>query len=229
MLIKVCGMRDAGNIRAVEALEVDMIGHVFYPPSPRYVGMRPSCSGIQPDYSEETLRALAGETATERRASRVGVFVDEMPQRIVTRVYSYHLDCIQLHGHETPTLCRNLRRTISPDIRPNIRIIKAISVACAEDIDRWRQYRGAVDMLLFDTPTPSAGGSGRGWDWSLLARYDGDIPFLLSGGIGPGDAQRVRAFCHPQCVGIDLNSRFETEPGVKDVEKLAAFMAELKS
>ena len=79
-------------------------------------------------------------------------------------------------------------------------------------------------MLLFDTQCPGRGGSGEQFDWSVLDAYDGDIPFLLSGGIGPDDADRVRAFRHPMCVGIDLNSRFETEPGIKDVAQLATFI-----
>ena len=83
-------------------------------------------------------------------------------------------------------------------------------------------------MLLFDTKCKCVGGSGEQFDWSVLEGYDGDIPFLLSGGIGPDDVERVKAFKHPMCVGIDLNSKFEIEPAVKDVEKLRAFIGELR-
>lgn len=152
-----------------------------------------------------------------------------MPQNIVTRVYNYGLDYVQLHGDESRITCDNLRRTIDPDIRPGLRIIKAIPVADARDIDRWREYDGAVDMLLFDTRSDSVGGSGNRFDWTLLDRYDGDIPFLLGGGIGPDDVDRVRAFHHPQFVGIDLNSRFETQPGIKDIHLLRNFINAIRN
>ncbi len=121
----------------------------------------------------------------------------------------------------------NLKRTLIPDISPNVKIIKAISVSRREDIERWRPYRGHVDMLLFDTKCKSVGGSGEHFDWSVLDSYDGDIPFLLSGGIGPEDAERVKHFRHSQFAGIDLNSRFETSPGVKDINLLKEFLKKL--
>ena len=147
-----------------------------------------------------------------------------MPQNIVTRVYNYNLDYVQLHGNEQPVMLDNLRRTLDPDIHPGIKIIKAISIKSKDDIRRWRDYRGPADMLLFDTQCSGYGGSGERFDWNVLEDYDGDIPFLLSGGIGPDDAERVLTFHHPMCVGIDLNSRFETEPGIKDVARLKAFI-----
>ena len=150
-----------------------------------------------------------------------------MPQNIVTRVYNYKLDWVQLHGSESPVMIDNLKRTLIPDIKPDIKIIKAISVNTKEDVEKWRQYRGHVDMLLFDTKCKSVGGSGEHFDWSVLNSYDGDIPFLLSGGIGPDDAERVKAFHHPQFAGIDLNSRFETSPGVKDINLLKEFLKKL--
>jgi phosphoribosylanthranilate isomerase len=106
-------------------------------------------------------------------------------------------------------------------------MMKAISVSCKEDIEAWRDYADCVDYLLFDTKCPTAGGSGQQFDWQLLDAYDGDIPFLLSGGIGPGDAPRVKAFSHPRCIGIDLNSRFELQPGLKDVDALRSFINSL--
>ncbi len=93
---------------------------------------------------------------------------------------------------------------------------------------RWREYEGHADMLLFDTKCASVGGSGRKFDWSVLDAYDGDMPFLLSGGIGPDDADEVLAFRHPQCIGIDLNSKFEVSPAVKDVDKLKNFIEKIR-
>ena len=211
-------MRDADNIRDISALGVDMIGLIFYPPSPRYVQQFSSGAGIIPDYAPDM-----GKTPL-----RVGVFVDEMPQNIVTRVYNYKLDYIQLHGNEPRETLENLRATIDPDINPNIKIIKAISVSSAEDIKKYKEYVGAADLFLFDTKCKTVGGSGEQFDWQVLQAYDGDVPFLLSGGIGPDDAERVKNFHHPKCIGIDLNSKFEIEPALKDVEKLKQFLVKVK-
>ena len=211
-------MRDADNIRDISALEVDMIGLIFYPPSPRYVQQFSSGAGIIPDYAPDM-----GKTPL-----RVGVFVDDMPQNIVTRVYNYKLDYIQLHGNEPRETLENLRATIDPDIKPKIKIIKAISVSSAEDIKKYKEYVGAADLFLFDTKCKTVGGSGELFDWQVLQAYDGDVPFLLSGGIGPDDAERIKNFHHPKCIGIDLNSKFEIEPALKDVEKLKQFLVKVK-
>ena len=224
MVIKVCGMRDAQNIREVSQLGVDMIGMIFYPKSPRYVEMQSSHAGIIPDYAKEDI----GVSVSSKTPARVGVFVDDMVQNIVTRVVNYHLDYVQLHGNEPREMCENLRSTLDPDIRPGIKIIKAISVSDASDIQKYKEYVGAVDLFLFDTKCKTMGGSGQQFDWQVLEQYDGEVPFLLSGGIGPEDASCLHAFHHPKCIGIDLNSRFEIEPGVKDVEKLKGFLNEIQ-
>ena len=216
-------MRDARNIREVSQLGVDMIGMIFYPKSPRYVEMQSSHAGIIPDYAKEDINIKSSKSP-----ARVGVFVDDMVQNIVTRVVNYHLDYVQLHGNEPREMCENLRLTLDPDIRPGIKIIKAISVSDASDIQKYKEYVGAVDLFLFDTKCKTVGGSGQQFDWQVLEQYDGEIPFLLSGGIGPDDASRLHAFHHPKCIGIDLNSRFEIEPGVKDVEKLKGFLNEIQ-
>ena len=223
MVIKVCGMRDAQNIREVSQLGVDMIGMIFYPKSPRYVEMQSSHAGIIPDYVKEDINIKSAKSP-----ARVGVFVDDMVQNIVTRVVNYHLDYVQLHGNEPREMCENLRSTLDPDIRPGIKIIKAISVSDASDIQKYKEYVGAVDLFLFDTKCKTVGGSGQQFDWQVLEQYDGEVPFLLSGGIGLEDASRLHAFHHPKCIGIDLNSRFEIEPGVKDVEKLKGFLNEIQ-
>lgn len=211
-------MRDADNIRDISALGVDMIGLIFYPPSPRYVQQFSSGAGIIPDYAPDM-----GKTPL-----RVGVFVDDMPQNIVTRVYNYKLDYIQLHGNEPRETLENLRATIDPDIKPKVTIIKAISVSSAEDIKKYKEYVGAADLFLFDTECKTVGGSGEQFDWQVLQAYDGDVPFLLSGGIGPDDVERIKNFHHPKCIGIDLNSKFEIEPALKDVEKLKQFLVKVK-
>ena len=219
MIVKVCGMRDGENIRQVAELGVDWIGMIFWKDSPRNVMMIPSHAGIIPD------RASLSPLSQQSSPLRVGVFVDEMAQNIITRVVNFKLDLVQLHGNESPTLIRNLRRTLA-DIRP-VKFIKAISVACRKDIETYKDYADCVDYLLFDTKCPSVGGSGNQFDWSALDAYDGDQPFLLSGGIGPDDAERIKSIHHPLFMGIDLNSKFEVEPGIKDINKLKQFLERL--
>lgn len=232
MIIKVCGMRETENIRQVAALGVDMMGFIFWPESPRFVKMISAQAGIIPDYSEERLRKMRNKAqaseSSEKRPKRVGVFVDEMPQSIVTRVYNYELDFVQLHGNESAVMIENIKRTLIPDIAPDIKIIKALSIREKDDVKRWREYEGAADLLLFDTKCKTVGGSGEQFDWSVLDAYDGNIPFLLSGGIGPEDAERFLKFSHPQFAGIDLNSRFEISPALKDVEKLKSFIQTIR-
>jgi len=232
MIIKVCGLRDAENIRAISQLDIDMMGFIFWPQSPRYVQMISSRAGIIPDYSEERLKSckkISPESPAEiKKIKRVGVFVDDMPQNIITRVFNYNLDVVQLHGQESRIMIENLRRTIDPDIRPGIQVIKAISIEKEADFAACQDYEGVVDGFLFDTKCPSVGGSGTQFNWSMLKAYQGQTPFLLSGGIGPDDADAIKAIQHPQFAGIDLNSRFETSPGVKDVEMIQKFISKLR-
>ena len=228
MIIKVCGMREPENIRAVSALGIDMMGFIFWNGSPRFVQMISSQAGIIPDYSLERLNKGRGKveesTSIIEQPKRVGVFVDDMPQSIVTRVFNYGLDFVQLHGEESRVMIENLRRTLEPDIKADVKIIKALSIEKPEDVSRYKEYEGVVDMFLFDTKCKTVGGSGEQFDWNVLDQYDGETPFLLSGGIGPDDVERVKSFKHPQFAGIDLNSRFEIEPGLKDVEVLRQFI-----
>ena len=129
MIIKVCGMRDAENIRAVSELNIDLLGFDFRPESPRFVRMVSSLAGTIPDYSEEQVRQKKNlsESPSQplRQPARVGVFADDMPQSIVTRVYNYQLDFVQLNGNESRVMIENLKRTLIPDIAPDIKIIKA--------------------------------------------------------------------------------------------------------
>ena len=216
-------MRDAENIQQVIALGVNMIGLIFWPKSPRYVQSFSTNAGIIPDLKNPAIKDISNPDA-----SYVGVFVDEMPQNVVTHAYNYKLDYIQLHGNESPIYIDNLRKTLVPDILPNVKIIKALSINEKSDVLKWKTYEGHVDMFLFDTKsTQTVGGTGKHFDWSLINMYDGNIPFLLSGGIGPDDAEAIKSFKHPMCVGIDLNSRFEKTPGMKDVDKLKAFLKAL--
>lgn len=224
MKIKVCGMRDPENIHAVKELDIDFLGLIFWPKSSRYVKDITVRAGNIPDIPTE----LGMTKSQERQPATVGVFVNEMPQTVVTHAYNYKLDYIQLHGEESPTYIDNLKRTLIPDIMPEIKVIKALSIREADDVKRWRQYKDHTDLILFDTKCDCVGGSGKQFDWSVLEGYDGDIPFLLSGGIGPKDAERVKRFSHPMCIGIDINSRFEIAPAMKDISKLRTFINEIQ-
>ena len=202
MIVKVCGMREADNIRAVIEAGADWIGLIFWPESKRYVSQIRFRSGFLPDYSSLETPGKAGrEPIVQPKAvKRVGVFVDDMPQTIVTRVVNYKLDVVQLHGDESPVMIDNLRSTLDPDIRKGIKIMKTISIAEASDFAKCQ----------------------------LLNAYQYDVPFLLSGGIGPDDCSQIKAVHHPQLLGVDINSRFETEPAVKDAALVRNFIAELK-
>jgi len=202
MTIKVCGMREAENIREVERLGIDMMGFIFWPKSSRYVSERP-------DYLPTNCK-------------RVGVFVDEEIEQVKHIADEYQLDMIQLHGSELPDYICGLRADVSSPA-----IIKAFNIATKEDFEITKPYEGIVDYFLFDTKGPSVGGNGVKFDWTVLADYVGKTPFLLSGGIGPDDAARIRSFHHPKQAGIDLNSRFELAPGMKDVSALRKFLNEL--
>ena len=206
MIIKVCGMRDADNIREVEALGIDYMGFIFWPKSSRYVSEMP--------------------TYLPTKCKRVGVFVDASIGDVMTIAEQYQLDLIQLHGQESPSYITQLRPHLSL-LNSKISIIKALNIATTADLANAKQYEGIVDYLLFDTKGKSVGGNGEKFDWSVLSAYTGNTPFLLSGGIGPDDAERVKAFNHPKCIGIDLNSKFELSPALKDVNKLQEFIKEL--
>jgi len=197
-MIKVCGMRDADNIREVEMLGIDMMGFIFWPKSSRCVSQRP-------DY-------------LPKHVKRVGVFVDEDPEQVKQLAADYGLDYIQLHGQESPAYIFQLG---------GLHIIKAFNIATVEDLQQTQPYEGLVDYFLFDTKGKSVGGNGEKFNWDVLDAYQGSTHFLLSGGIGPNDAANVKAFHHPKCIGIDLNSRFEMTPGHKDINKLKRFLEQL--
>uniref|UniRef100_A0AB33JRD4 N-(5'-phosphoribosyl)anthranilate isomerase n=3 Tax=unclassified Prevotella TaxID=2638335 RepID=A0AB33JRD4_9BACT len=231
LMVKVCGMRDAVNIDAVAKLGVDMIGFVFYEKSPRFVSMVDSLAGFLPNYTEVQFRERmnpSDSVITGCLPKRVGVFVNAIPQTIITHVYNYQLDYVQLHGQESGTMIENLRKTIDPDIRPNIKFIKALNVNTVEDIERCKEYEGVVDMFLFDASCDMGGGSGEHFNWDLLQAYAGTTPFLLSGGIGPEDADTIKLLNHPGLVGVDLNSRFEIKSGLKNVELLQEFIQTIR-
>lgn len=203
MIIKVCGMREEGNIREVEILGVDWMGFIFYPKSPRYVG------------------ALLHYKPVD--AKRVGVFVNEEVDRLLSIAEKNRLEIIQLHGDESPDVCKVLQEK-------GFSVIKAFGISKEKPLlsKSIKNYEGCCDYFLFDTRTALHGGSGKKFDWELLTDYKDETPFLLSGGISPDDVAQVNAFSHPKCIGIDLNSGFEISPAVKDVQALQTFLQQIQ-
>jgi phosphoribosylanthranilate isomerase len=192
-------MREPRNITDIAALRPDFIGLIFYPKSPRYV-------------SENSI----SETIPED-VRLIGVFVDETPEKMLETAKRYSLHGIQLHGEESPETCRIVREN-------GLLCIKAFSIGNREDFSLARQYVADTDYFLFDTKTETFGGSGMKFDWDIIGGYSLSRPFLLGGGIGPEDAERLRQIAHPRFAGADINSRFETAPAIKDMEKVKQFI-----
>lgn len=190
-------MRDAENIREVERLGIDMMGFICWPKSPRYVGEVP---------------------AYLPKCERVGVFVNPSLDEIQKRTEAFDFSHIQLHGSELPKFCKEVRE------KTGCKVIKAVSISSEADLALAGQYEGYADLLLFDTKCSTMGGSGKQFNWDILSDYRNALPFLLSGGIGPEDADRLKQFHHDKCLGFDINSRFEIEPGIKDIEKIKTFI-----
>jgi phosphoribosylanthranilate isomerase len=198
-------MRNADNIREVESLGIDWMGFIFWPKSSRYVSEMPAY--------------------LPTKCKRVGVFVDASIGDVMTIAEQYQLHLIQLHGQESPSYIAQLKSHL--ETLGGIQLIKAFNIATQTDLAATKPYESIVQYFLFDTKGKSVGGNGLKFDWSVLQAYQGQTPFILSGGIGPDDAERVLAFHHDKCVGIDLNSKFELSPGLKDVKKLHEFIKEL--
>lgn len=202
-------MKDSDNITELSELPIEMMGMIFYEQSPRYVGT----------LSKNDIQSI-GKTTTEQGIDRVGVFVNEKLENILQKVDQYMLDMVQLHGDESPEFCRELNTSIP--------IIKAFSIADVADLEKTQPYEGLWGYFLFDTKTPQRGGSGQKFDWAILEAYTGRTPFLLSGGISAEDAEAIQQINHPKFYGVDLNSRFETEPGIKNIQLLEQFIKTLK-
>ena len=194
--LKVCGMREADNIQALGTLSPDYMGMIFWENSARYV-TRP----VPPSDS----------------IKRVGVFVNPTKEEVHAVVEKHHLDLIQLHGDETPELCNEYQK-----IRP---VIKAFAVGAHFDFQLLAPYESACDFFLFDSQGPLPGGNGVGFDWNLLHHYPSQKPFFLSGGIGPDTVAALKKIENTSLPlhAIDVNSKFETEPGIKNIPLLQQF------
>ncbi len=194
-------MLEPENIRQLSLLKPDLIGFIFFPGSPRYVAGK-----LDPVVVKEIPADII----------KTGVFVNEAYEEIEKTAKLFGLDAVQLHGVESPELCRSLKAV-------GFKVIKAFHPKEPADMTACAAYEGKCDLFLFDTPSKAYGGSGKKFDWGLIGMYKGSTPFMLSGGIGPGDEEMIGRLQLPLLIGIDLNSRFETAPGVKNIEQLKRF------
>ena len=204
MKVKVCGLRNAENIKAVAALGPDYIGLIRYEPSPRYVSDL-DAAGLN-DIAETILKT--------------GVFVNESSELVKQTIDNYGLNVIQLHGNESADFAAAFKNKVV--------VLKAFGVDENFDFQTLENYVDSVDFFLFDTKTLAHGGSGLSFDWSILNSYNLDVPFFLSGGLSLDNLHEIARIKHPQFYGVDLNSRFETSPGMKDLEKLKKAFAIIK-
>jgi phosphoribosylanthranilate isomerase len=197
--LKICGMKEPANISAAAALKPDYLGFIFYPGSKRFV------DGLD---AVEIRNVPAGIKTT-------GVFVNEELAAVKQAITTYQLKAVQLHGEESPEYCKSLLGEAE--------VIKAFGIDPAFDFKQLDAYAAVVDYFLFDTKTPQHGGSGQTFSWALLQNYTLTKPYFLSGGIGPESVNELLQIDDDRLYAIDVNSRFETAPGLKDIEELKKF------
>ncbi len=207
MKLKVCGMRDRTNIQSLLPLKPDFVGFIFYDKSPRYVGE---------ELNEEIIRQIPSSI------KKVGVFVNSSPDHIMSMAKQYDLQYVQLHGNEMPDFCRILRQK-------GLNIIKAFSVNNDFNFAMLNNYKPFCDLFLFDTKGTQPGGNGVPFDWNILSKYDQEKPFFLSGGISIENIDKVIELSQSvQVYGIDINSCFEVEPGLKDIDQIQKVIGKIR-
>ena len=205
MKLKVCGMRDAENIKELAELKPDFIGFIFYDKSPRFVGNTLDAELIQ---------------SIPREIRKVGVFVNATVDYILQNVKKYGLNYVQLHGNETPDFCKNLRMK-------GVNIIKAFRLDESFIFSQLNNYKPHVDFFLFDAKGDGYGGNGVTFDWSILKKYDNQKPYFLAGGISLDNLDELAGIT-PKPYAFDVNSKFEIEPGVKDIEKIGELITKMR-
>lgn len=208
MNIKICGITEMKQLQQLDGLDIDFAGLIFYPDSPRYVGDKLNKKEIK---------------KADFDLKKVGVFVNPEMIDVLDAIDDYGLEVVQLHGDESPEMCE--------DLSNEVEVIKAFRITGNEDIDKLvAPYDAVCDYYLFDTGglKESFGGTGQQFDWNILSNAKIEKPFFLSGGIGVEDAAKVKAFKHPDLFGVDINSKFESAPGVKDMKLILQFKQAMK-
>lgn len=206
--LKVCGMREISNIQDLVKLNPDYIGFIFYPKSKRFVG--------------ENIDAKIIATIPKSIA-KVGVFVNETVENVAMTINSSELSLVQIHGDETAEYCKELKSKI------NVPITKAFQVDANFDFSILEEYKAHCDYFLFDTKTENYGGSGMRFDWNILQKYDNEKPLFLSGGIDLEHIQDIVNLKNLNIHALDINSKFELEPGLKNIEKIKIFKNAIQS
>jgi phosphoribosylanthranilate isomerase len=210
MRAKVCGLNSVNQMMQLDEIGVDFAGFIFYPKSPRYV--------------LNSISKIDLKKAKGSNINKVGVFVNEDPDQLLSLVDDCGLYLAQLHGDETPRYCEKIADYIS--------VIKAFRLRDDDDI-LWKikDYQDIVDMFLFDTAGAEYGGTGKRFNWEILQSLNINKPFFLSGGIGPLDIAALKAFSNTPVAkdlfAVDVNSQFEITPGIKDMTKVKPFIQEL--
>ena len=211
MKLKVCGMKYQDNIKQVAALQPDYLGFIFYEKSARH-------------FDSENIPEL------DKSIKKTGVFVDESIDFVIKKINNHDLQAVQLHGKESPEYCNKLKSQ-------NIEIIKVFSIIDEFNFERLKPYENVCNYFLFDTKGKHPGGNGYTFDWNVLNNYPSTIPFFLSGGIGLNELENIKEFqksdASKYCYALDVNSKFEIEPGLKSIEDLIEFkkitaLAEIK-
>jgi phosphoribosylanthranilate isomerase len=205
--VKVCGMYDPLNVKGIAEAKPDFMGFIFFPGSPRYVGEEPE---------------MALFRNVPPGIKRIGVFVNEDNHKILDLSMRTGLDMIQLHGNESPVSCIQLKSS-------GLTIVKAFNIDKDFSFENLMQYMPVCDYFLFDTKSEKPGGNGKKFNWNKLIEYSLDKPFLLSGGIGPDDAGVIKSVKNRGFFAVDINSRFETAPGIKDVALVKTFINAVKN
>ena len=201
MKIKVCGLRDISNINALNEINVHFIGLNFYHKSKRQIDHTQAC-----------------RLSNYRNHPKVGVFVNARQRYLLDMVKIYGLEYVQLHGDESPEYVEMVKQ--------QVKVIKVFSIQSKDDFSKIEAYKDC-DYFLFDTKTPDYGGSGKKFNWSLLENYKGNTKFFLAGGIGPDDVDAIKEINHPSFHALDINSAFEIEPGLKDINRIITFLNNL--
>ena len=209
-ITKVCGMRDPQNITDLLALPVDWMGLIFYEKSKRNV----------PNSAAKDILA-----ASDGKVKRVGVFVNETIETVIQKVAKFKLSYVQLHGKENPDYCYDLLAKSAKTFGcgDELQLIKAFSVDEHFDFEMTKGYEPYVNYFLFDTKGKNPGGNGFTFDWTLLKKYTGNLPFLLSGGLDEFSTEFINHLDLPMLVGVDVNSKFEIEPALKDIAMVKRF------
>jgi phosphoribosylanthranilate isomerase len=207
MKVKVCGITTVNQLKELEMMDVDFAGLIFHKPSPRYV-----LNEIKSPYS------IKNENINIKK---VGVFVNESINTVIDTAKEWELDMVQLHGDETPEFCK--------EIKSVVKTTKAFRIGDSSSFANINAYSDVVDCFLFDTLGERYGGTGKQFDWNLLTSTEINKPFFLSGGIGSDDVDKIDEICNrtTSLFALDLNSKFEITPGIKDMDKLSVFLSSI--